>query len=125
MGYGLADRILAPYAAPCYYTHVRAHPLPKCLFLQGGDPPLSSPSWLWQAGEGCVLAYIPCAPHGHRQTSLFPDGNVWKFLQALANSTIEYENLEGEVSALHDDLWEQLNLDIQVREWDHALSGQC
>ncbi|XP_039391520.1 pleckstrin homology domain-containing family A member 6 isoform X6 [Mauremys reevesii] len=32
---------------------------------------------------------------------------------ALANSTIEYENLEGEVSALHDDLWEQLNLDIQ------------
>ncbi|KAJ6659910.1 hypothetical protein lerEdw1_018366 [Lerista edwardsae] len=33
---------------------------------------------------------------------------------ALANSTIEYENLEGEVSALHDDLWEQLNLDIQI-----------
>ncbi|XP_061488199.1 pleckstrin homology domain-containing family A member 6 isoform X2 [Rhineura floridana] len=32
---------------------------------------------------------------------------------ALANSTIEYENLEGEVSALHDDLWEQLNLDMQ------------
>uniref|UniRef100_A0A8C8SFR8 Pleckstrin homology domain containing A6 n=1 Tax=Pelusios castaneus TaxID=367368 RepID=A0A8C8SFR8_9SAUR len=32
---------------------------------------------------------------------------------ALTNSTIEYENLEGEVSALHDDLWEQLNLDIQ------------
>ncbi|XP_044868555.1 pleckstrin homology domain-containing family A member 6 isoform X6 [Mauremys mutica] len=32
---------------------------------------------------------------------------------ALANSSIEYENLEGEVSALHDDLWEQLNLDIQ------------
>ncbi|XP_078248040.1 pleckstrin homology domain-containing family A member 6 isoform X10 [Pogona vitticeps] len=32
---------------------------------------------------------------------------------ALANSTIEYENLEGEVSALHDDLWEQLNVDIQ------------
>uniref|UniRef100_A0A803STA6 Pleckstrin homology domain containing A6 n=1 Tax=Anolis carolinensis TaxID=28377 RepID=A0A803STA6_ANOCA len=32
---------------------------------------------------------------------------------ALANSTIEYENLEGEVSTLHDDLWEQLNLDIQ------------
>uniref|UniRef100_A0A8D0G3W9 Pleckstrin homology domain containing A6 n=1 Tax=Sphenodon punctatus TaxID=8508 RepID=A0A8D0G3W9_SPHPU len=33
--------------------------------------------------------------------------------QALANSTVEYENLESEVSALHDDLWEQLNLDIQ------------
>ncbi|XP_071624919.1 pleckstrin homology domain-containing family A member 6 isoform X4 [Heliangelus exortis] len=32
---------------------------------------------------------------------------------ALANSTAEYENLETEVSALHDDLWEQLNLDIQ------------
>ncbi|XP_037680906.1 pleckstrin homology domain-containing family A member 6 isoform X3 [Choloepus didactylus] len=32
---------------------------------------------------------------------------------ALSNSTIEYENLESEVSALHDDLWEQLNLDIQ------------
>ncbi|XP_053461208.1 pleckstrin homology domain-containing family A member 6 isoform X7 [Nycticebus coucang] len=32
---------------------------------------------------------------------------------ALTNSTIEYENLESEVSALHDDLWEQLNLDIQ------------
>ncbi|NXA43203.1 PKHA6 protein, partial [Eudromia elegans] len=32
---------------------------------------------------------------------------------ALANSTAEYENLESEVSALHDDLWEQLNLDIQ------------
>ncbi|KYO21657.1 pleckstrin-like proteiny domain-containing family A member 6 isoform B [Alligator mississippiensis] len=32
---------------------------------------------------------------------------------ALANSTLEYENLESEVSALHDDLWEQLNLDIQ------------
>lgn len=26
-----------------------------------------------------------------------------------------YENLESEVSALHDDLWEQLNLDIQVK----------
>ncbi|XP_023564001.1 pleckstrin homology domain-containing family A member 6 isoform X6 [Octodon degus] len=32
---------------------------------------------------------------------------------ALTNSTVEYENLESEVSALHDDLWEQLNLDIQ------------
>ncbi|KAM5145073.1 pleckstrin homology domain-containing family A member 6 isoform 8-T8 [Callospermophilus lateralis] len=32
---------------------------------------------------------------------------------ALTNSTAEYENLESEVSALHDDLWEQLNLDIQ------------
>uniref|UniRef100_A0A8C6VD54 Pleckstrin homology domain containing A6 n=1 Tax=Naja naja TaxID=35670 RepID=A0A8C6VD54_NAJNA len=32
---------------------------------------------------------------------------------ALANSTMEYENLEAEVSVLHDDLWEQLNLDIQ------------
>ncbi|XP_051494815.1 pleckstrin homology domain-containing family A member 6 isoform X5 [Apus apus] len=32
---------------------------------------------------------------------------------ALANSTAEYESLESEVSALHDDLWEQLNLDIQ------------
>lgn len=41
---------------------------------------------------------------------------VCKSPQALANSTIEYENLEAEVSALHDDLWEQLNLDIQVRE---------
>lgn len=35
--------------------------------------------------------------------------------QALANSTAEYETLESEVSTLHDDLWEQLNLDIQVR----------
>ncbi|XP_068015824.1 pleckstrin homology domain-containing family A member 6 isoform X8 [Melanerpes formicivorus] len=32
---------------------------------------------------------------------------------ALANSSAEYESLESEVSALHDDLWEQLNLDIQ------------
>ncbi|XP_045438961.1 pleckstrin homology domain-containing family A member 6 isoform X3 [Pipistrellus kuhlii] len=32
---------------------------------------------------------------------------------ALTNSTAEYESLESEVSALHDDLWEQLNLDIQ------------
>ncbi|XP_023394068.1 pleckstrin homology domain-containing family A member 6 isoform X10 [Pteropus vampyrus] len=32
---------------------------------------------------------------------------------ALTSSTVEYENLESEVSALHDDLWEQLNLDIQ------------
>lgn len=32
---------------------------------------------------------------------------------ALTNSTMVYENLESEVSALHDDLWEQLNLDIQ------------
>ncbi|NXV42604.1 PKHA6 protein, partial [Uria aalge] len=32
---------------------------------------------------------------------------------ALANSTAEYESLESEVSALHDDLWEHLNLDIQ------------
>ncbi|NXF36977.1 PKHA6 protein, partial [Nyctibius bracteatus] len=32
---------------------------------------------------------------------------------ALANSTAAYESLESEVSALHDDLWEQLNLDIQ------------
>ncbi|XP_078213081.1 pleckstrin homology domain-containing family A member 6 isoform X42 [Callithrix jacchus] len=32
---------------------------------------------------------------------------------ALTNSTMEYEHLESEVSALHDDLWEQLNLDTQ------------
>ncbi|XP_060220291.1 pleckstrin homology domain-containing family A member 6 isoform X7 [Meriones unguiculatus] len=32
---------------------------------------------------------------------------------ALTDSTAVYENLESEVSALHDDLWEQLNLDIQ------------
>ncbi|NXT74534.1 PKHA6 protein, partial [Zapornia atra] len=32
---------------------------------------------------------------------------------ALANSTAEYESLESEVSTLHDELWEQLNLDIQ------------
>ncbi|XP_006887960.1 PREDICTED: pleckstrin homology domain-containing family A member 6 [Elephantulus edwardii] len=32
---------------------------------------------------------------------------------ALTNSTMEYENLESEVSALHDDLWEQLNLGSQ------------
>ncbi|XP_032734253.1 pleckstrin homology domain-containing family A member 6 isoform X6 [Lontra canadensis] len=32
---------------------------------------------------------------------------------ALTNSTVEYESLESEVSALHDDLWEQLNLDVQ------------
>ncbi|XP_014810955.1 PREDICTED: pleckstrin homology domain-containing family A member 6 isoform X2 [Calidris pugnax] len=32
---------------------------------------------------------------------------------ALMNSTTEYEGLESEVSALHDDLWEQLNLDTQ------------
>lgn len=50
------------------------------------------------------------------------DGTVCKSLQALANSTIEYENLEGEVSALHDDLWEQLNVDIQVREWNLQTS---
>lgn len=36
-------------------------------------------------------------------------------MQALTNSTIEYESLESEVSALHDDLWEQLNLDVQVK----------
>lgn len=39
---------------------------------------------------------------------------------ALAHSTLEYESLETEVSALHDDLWEQLNLDNQ----DEALSRQ-
>ncbi|XP_075578566.1 pleckstrin homology domain-containing family A member 6 [Pelecanus crispus] len=39
---------------------------------------------------------------------------------ALANSTAEYESLESEVSALHDDLWEQLNLDIQ----NEALNRQ-
>ncbi|XP_053310325.1 pleckstrin homology domain-containing family A member 6 isoform X2 [Spea bombifrons] len=32
---------------------------------------------------------------------------------ALNNSSLEYEALEGEVSALHDALWEQLNLNIQ------------
>ncbi|XP_045379866.1 pleckstrin homology domain-containing family A member 6 isoform X12 [Camelus bactrianus] len=32
---------------------------------------------------------------------------------ALANSTVEYEGLESEVSALHDELWEQLSLDLQ------------
>ncbi|XP_017380876.1 pleckstrin homology domain-containing family A member 6 isoform X7 [Cebus imitator] len=32
---------------------------------------------------------------------------------ALTNSTVEYEHLESEVSVLHDDLWEQLNLDTQ------------
>lgn len=36
-------------------------------------------------------------------------------LQALANSTLEYESLEAEVSALHDELWEQLSLDLQVK----------
>lgn len=41
--------------------------------------------------------------------------------QALSNSTAEYESLESEVSALHDDLWEQLNLDIQVRGTPQAL----
>ncbi|XP_060034623.1 pleckstrin homology domain-containing family A member 6 isoform X5 [Erinaceus europaeus] len=39
---------------------------------------------------------------------------------ALGNSTLEYENLEAEVSALHEDLWEQLNLDNQ----NEALSRQ-
>lgn len=34
-------------------------------------------------------------------------------MQALANSTMEYESLEAEVSALHDELWEQLSLDLQ------------
>ncbi|KAG8132091.1 hypothetical protein E2320_009974, partial [Naja naja] len=43
---------------------------------------------------------------------------------ALANSTMEYENLEAEVSVLHDDLWEQLNLDIQANpERDLADPG--
>ncbi|XP_054419417.1 pleckstrin homology domain-containing family A member 6 isoform X1 [Pteronotus mesoamericanus] len=32
---------------------------------------------------------------------------------ALTNSTAEYESLESEVSALHDDLWEQLSLGNQ------------
>ncbi|XP_063308454.1 pleckstrin homology domain-containing family A member 6 isoform X9 [Pelobates fuscus] len=32
---------------------------------------------------------------------------------ALNNSSLEYDALEGEVSALHDALWEQLNLNIQ------------
>ncbi|XP_068841934.1 pleckstrin homology domain-containing family A member 6 isoform X1 [Capricornis sumatraensis] len=32
---------------------------------------------------------------------------------ALGNSTMEYESLEAEVSALHDELWEQLSLDLQ------------
>uniref|UniRef100_A0A8C6ARU9 Pleckstrin homology domain containing A6 n=2 Tax=Monodon monoceros TaxID=40151 RepID=A0A8C6ARU9_MONMO len=32
---------------------------------------------------------------------------------ALSNSTMEYEGLEAEVSALHDELWEQLSLDFQ------------
>ena len=43
-------------------------------------------------------------------------------LQALANSTLEYESLESEVSALHDELWEQLSLDLQVKE---EASGQA
>ncbi|XP_043340942.1 pleckstrin homology domain-containing family A member 6 isoform X14 [Cervus elaphus] len=34
---------------------------------------------------------------------------------ALANSTLEYESLEAEVSALHDELWEQLSLDLQPK----------
>ncbi|XP_022449411.1 pleckstrin homology domain-containing family A member 6 isoform X8 [Delphinapterus leucas] len=32
---------------------------------------------------------------------------------ALSNSTMEYEGLEAEVSALHEELWEQLSLDFQ------------
>lgn len=43
--------------------------------------------------------------------------------QALANSMLEYESLETEVSALHDDLWEQLNLDNQVSKCGD--SGPC
>ncbi|XP_062067636.1 pleckstrin homology domain-containing family A member 6 isoform X4 [Lepus europaeus] len=39
---------------------------------------------------------------------------------ALTNSTVEYETLESAVSALHDGLWEQLNLDPQ----NEALSRQ-
>ncbi|XP_069489209.1 pleckstrin homology domain-containing family A member 6 isoform X2 [Ambystoma mexicanum] len=39
---------------------------------------------------------------------------------ALSKSTLEYETLENEVCALHDDLWEQLNLDIQ----NEVLNGQ-
>jgi hypothetical protein len=39
---------------------------------------------------------------------------------------MEYENLESEVSALHDDLWEQLNLDIQVKKGPQAGGdGMC
>lgn len=44
-------------------------------------------------------------------------------MQALTNSTVVYENLESEVSALHDDLWEQLNLDIQVKGGLNHVGG--
>ncbi|KAM6295162.1 pleckstrin homology domain-containing family A member 6 [Aegotheles albertisi] len=43
---------------------------------------------------------------------------------ALANSTAEYESLESEVSALHDDLWEQLNLDIQNEMLNRQLQKE-
>ncbi|XP_069094600.1 pleckstrin homology domain-containing family A member 6 isoform X3 [Pleurodeles waltl] len=39
---------------------------------------------------------------------------------ALSKSNLEYETLENEVCTLHDDLWEQLNLDIQ----NEVLNGQ-
>ena len=60
-------------------------------------------SWVLRAAGswGRKQPKTPLTPH------IFPP-------QALANSTAEYESLESEVSALHDDLWEQLNLDIQV-----------
>ncbi|XP_073073186.1 pleckstrin homology domain-containing family A member 6 isoform X6 [Manis javanica] len=40
-------------------------------------------------------------------------GELSQATTALTNSTAEYETLESEVSALHDELWEQLGLDSQ------------
>ncbi|XP_055000249.1 pleckstrin homology domain-containing family A member 6 isoform X3 [Sorex araneus] len=43
---------------------------------------------------------------------------------ALAKSAHEYESLETEVSALHDDLWEQLNLDNQTEEHSRQIQKE-
>lgn len=64
---------------------------------------------------GCSHSQSCCQPWDNPAKT--PLTNPSSPFQALANSTAEYESLESEVSTLHDDLWEQLNLDIQVSEW--------
>lgn len=80
--------------------------------------PLSSSGWVVLGAASSCFPGCSCGGQGFSQPGEKPAKDpLTPHLsppQALANSTAEYESLESEVSALHDDLWEQLNLDIQV-----------
>lgn len=41
--------------------------------------------------------------------------------QALTTTCMEFEALEDEASAIHGDLWEQLNAGGQVKSYPHGL----